>query len=364
MLLPVPERTGAPARYTGRGVVIAFVDSGFYPHADLAGRIRLYVDATTRTIRTRGLPPANADNLNWHGQMTSVIAAGDGRTSGGRYRGIASGASLVLIKVSNRRNQIKEADILRGLKWLAVYGRKHHVRVVNVSVGGDHPDDDPDHPLHATVADLTAQGMTVLIAAGNGGSPHVVPPASAAHAITVGGYDDRNSLDVVRWQPFHSSYGPAHDGTQKPDIIAPAAWLASPILPGSIMAREARWLVPMLALTPDEQYAFMLLLRTGLRDFSFIDSLRGFSDEALRRRVQARIDEHKLVDEHHQHVDGTSVAAPIAASVVAQLLEANPRLTPADIKHILTSTARRMPGVPLERQGAGVIDAAGALAAV
>jgi hypothetical protein len=130
------------------------------------------------------------------------------------------------------------------------------------------------------------------------------------------------------------------------------------------MAREARWLVPMLALTPDEQYAFMLLLRTGLRDFSFIDTLRGFSDEALRRRVQARIDEHKLVDEHHQHVDGTSVAAPIAASVVAQLLEADPSLTPADIKHILTSTARLMPGVPSERQGAGVIDAAGALAAV
>ena len=55
------------------------------------------------------------------------------------------------------------------------------------------------------------------------------------------------------------------------------------------------------------------------------------------------------------HVDGTSFAAPIVCSVIAQLLQANPELTPMEIRHILFSTATRMPGVSPERQGFGMI---------
>ncbi|MFT8131105.1 S8 family serine peptidase, partial [Salmonella enterica] len=60
---------------------------------------------------------------------------------------------------------------------------------------------------------------------------------------------------------------------------------------------------------------------------------------------------------HYQHVDGTSFAAPIVASVIAQMLEANPTLTPAAIKNILISTADRIPNATVIRQGYGRLNA-------
>ena len=52
---------------------------------------------------------------------------------------------------------------------------------------------------------------------------------------------------------------------------------------------------------------------------------------------------------------GTSFATPIVASVVAQMLEANPRLTPQRVKRILMDTAIRLENVAVERQGWGSI---------
>ena len=54
-------------------------------------------------------------------------------------------------------------------------------------------------------------------------------------------------------------------------------------------------------------------------------------------------------------VNGTSFAAPIVSSVVAQMLEANPRLTPQQVKRILIDTAIRLENVSVDRQGWGTI---------
>src|SRR5205085_2635742 len=72
--------------------------------------------------------------------------------------------------------------------------------------------------------------------------------------------------------------------------------------------------------------------------------------------------EQKFIHPHYQHVDGTSMAAPIVTSLVAQMLEANPRLTPTDVKTILTASARPLPFVPQSEQGHGVINAPRAVA--
>src|SRR5262249_28704219 len=93
VLLSTPERTKALPQYNGRGVIIAFIDAGFYPHQDLNGRILAHADASTNRIMEQG-DDFEGSELSWHGQMTSVIAAGDGRTSRGQYRGIASSAEL------------------------------------------------------------------------------------------------------------------------------------------------------------------------------------------------------------------------------------------------------------------------------
>ena len=70
----------------------------------------------------------------------------------------------------------------------------------------------------------------------------------------------------------------------------------------------------------------------------------------LKRRTEA------LITKHYKYVDGTSFAAPIVSSVIAQMLEANPKLTPQKIKRILISSSERLPRYEVDRQGWGVID--------
>lgn len=360
-LLSTPERTGAPRNLTGKGVVIAFVDAGFYAHPDLEGRVLIHVDATNEHI-VEDHPFDTAHDFSWHGQMTSVIAAGDGRLSGGRYRGIASDSQLVLIKVMNERYEVKEGDILRGLRWILDHYHRYHINIVNLSVGGDFSSDDPHHPIYEAIRALTTAGIIVIAAAGNRGTQEMVPPASAPEAITVGGIDDHNSLDRALWKPYHSNYGKAYDGTNKPDISAPAMWIASPILPTTRVAQEALLLAPLLK--SGDTRLIKRALREGRAEFGIKRRGLFYHDEKVHAILQERIHAHKIVDAYYQHVDGTSVATPIVTSIVAQMLEAKPDLTPAAIRIILTATADPLPDVSHERQGAGVINPADAIAAI
>jgi serine protease AprX len=70
----------------------------------------------------------------------------------------------------------------------------------------------------------------------------------------------------------------------------------------------------------------------------------------------------KLISPHYQHADGTSFAAPIVASAVACMREANPGLSPGIMRDLLRRAASPVPGVSRERQGAGVLEAGRAVA--
>lgn len=357
-LLSIPERTGGLPDYTGKGVVIAFIDSGFYPHPDLAGRIVLHADASTNPIIEQK-DEFTIDDMSWHGQMTSFIACGDGRTSAGKYRGLASNSRLVLVRVSTPKGHIKETDILRGLRWVTDTHQRLNIRIVNISVGGDVVSNDPDHLLHRAVKKLVKAGVTVVIAAGNRQVRHLLPPASAPEAIIVGGIDDQNTLDQSRWQLYHHNFGNAYDGTPKPEVVAPANWIASPIMPGTSVEREARWLAPLLDSPSEKQVR--KLLRDGYADLGLSRADTLSPDHDLYAKLEKRLHAHKIIDAHHQYVDGSSVAAPIVTGVIAQMLEANPRLTPRQIRDILTATATRFSRFPVDRQGAGVLNAARAV---
>jgi subtilisin family serine protease len=59
----------------------------------------------------------------------------------------------------------------------------------------------------------------------------------------------------------------------------------------------------------------------------------------------------------YQVTTGTSVAAAEVSGIVALLLERNPKLTPADIRRILTASAKRLaPGERDNNFGSGLID--------
>ena len=355
-VLSTPVRTCASRKVTGRGVTIAFIDSGFYPHQALANRVLCHADATSSRI-VEGRRFNRPEWYSWHGHMTSMIAAGAEPT----YPGIASSANLVLIKVSTVKGQIKERDILRGFNWLLANHARFNVRIVNVSVGGDFESFDPAHPLHRAVQKAVDAGMVVCVAAGNRRQPQLVPPASAPAAITVGGVNDQNTLDPTWRKMYNSNWGVTYAGTQKPEVLAPAEWIAAPILPGTRMARQARWLSQLIGASGE---TIRRVLREGYSDLDIPRDRALRPDEALFEELQHRINSDKLIDAQHQHVDGTSVAVAIVSSVVAQLLEIQPTLTVQEVRTILTETADPLPEVPREQQGAGLINSERALAAL
>lgn len=335
--LPTPLRLHADPRRRGRGTTIAIVDSGFHPHPDLTlprNRIRAWVDASRAPLEVRRFgageqpswPGASAaSDAQWHGLMTSVVAAGNGTRSHGLYRGIASEADVVLVQVRGDDGRIGNHNIARALGWLAIFGPELGVKVVSLSLGGDAVTPLAGNAVDESVASLVARGIVVTAAAGNDGVRRLVPPATAPSALTIGGLDDRNTLDPTDDALWHGNYGEAANGVAKPELVAPSLWVAAPVLPGTGTAREA------------------------LAAFE----LRARGDAGAEERIAAL----KLVTPHYQHVEGTSFASPIVASVVACMIEANPDLSPRRVRELLIAAAHPVPGAPPERQGAGALDA-------
>jgi serine protease AprX len=248
--------------------------------------------------------------------MTSVVACGNGRLSGGLYRGIASEARVVLVKCGTMR-RIRHDDIRRGLDWVVRHREQYGIRVVNVSCGGDYEASYLHDRLSQAAERATREGMLVVAAVGNlGQAPGhpVLPPASAPSALTVGGLDDRNRLAFGGYGMYHSCFGPTVDGLQKPEVIAPGIWVAAPILPGTPTAAQAELLARLDGVADDE-------LRAAIADSpgvdSELDTALGADPALLRQLVAIKLERNNLISGAYKHVDGTSFASPIVASLAA-----------------------------------------------
>ncbi|MEP7199269.1 MAG: S8 family serine peptidase [Chloroflexota bacterium] len=361
-LLPTTERLRANPNYAGRRITIAFLDSGFYPHPDLTrphNRILRYVDATeNEPVEKEYVKQPRVES--WHGTMTSCVGAGNGFMSDGLYRGLAHQANVVLVKTGSRTRRIHDRDIARALEWVIANHERDHIRIVNISLGGDLAAVGQLSELDQLVEEAVALGIVVVAAAGNGGRAHVNSPASAPSAITVGGLDDQNTLDRAHWRMYPSANGHATNGARKPELIAPAIWLAAPMLLATETHNEGMFLWRLLQ-SSDAECARTLETKIA-KEYFKQRTLRLPIDE-IRQMIRTRMIEQKFIHAHYQHVDGTSFAAPIVSSVAAQMLEANPTLTPADVKTILVATAEPLDQLPVEQQGHGVVNAARAVAA-
>jgi serine protease AprX len=361
-ILPTPVRLGASSRFTGRGVTIAFLDSGFFWHPDLTQhnvRILRYVNILSPRSSFKEL--RKPDVSSWHGMMTSVVAAGNGYLSNGVYRGIASDARLVLLKVGYAQRILHE-DITRGLEWVIRNHKKYNIRIVNISCGGDYEASYLHDRLSQTAEEAVRAGLIVLAASGNAGhNSHnaVLPPASAPSVITVGGLDDKNDLNPATDDMYHSSYGPTIDGLQKPEVLAPGIWIAAPILPGTPTADQAM-LLDKLERTPDHALRDVIAEHHGIDPD--LDAAKSLDFYLIRHLVGIKVRNNNVISSHYKHVDGTSFAAPIVSSIVAQMLEANPYLTPQEVKQILIKTAVRLPHVAVDRQGWGIVNPRSAVA--
>ena len=355
-VLSTPLRLDADERFTGKGVTIAFLDSGFYPHVDLTtpeNRILAYRNLLDEDgdLSSLMLP----DVASWHGMMTSVVAAGNGSLSNGFYRGIAPEADVVLVKLAET-GRITEQNIQDGLEWVLEHREEYNIRVVNISAGGDDEASYLHDPLSQIVEECSAAGITVVCAVGNAGhmpNHPVVPPASAPSSIAVGGLDDNNSINRAKRGMYRSSYGPTIDGLQKPEVIASSIWVPAPILPNTPTAQQAE-LLETLDKSSDEDLHSIIKENRGIDPE--LDAALDRPVYGIRQIITLKIRRENVITKHYKYVDGTSFSAPIVSSVVAQMLEANPSLTPPEIKRILISTAERLPHYEVDRQGWGVID--------
>ncbi len=361
-ILPIAERLHSDTRFAGRGITAAFIDAGFYAHPDLTTprqRIKAYYDLLHVRSGVENLE--SSDVSSWHGMMTSVVAAGNGALSEGRYKALAHEMDVVFVK-AGEISRVRHDDITAAIDWVISHRERLGIRILNISCGGDYEASYLTDKLSQRAEEAVRAGIVVVAAVGNqghGDKPRVLPPASVPAVISVGGLNDEGDPRKGQIKRYWSSFGPTIDGLQKPELIAPAIWIAAPILPGTPTKDEAE-LLAELDETEDADLHEVLARRPGVS--KELDAAKELQPYLLRELVSARVRDQKVISGHYKHVDGTSFAAPIVTSVVAQMLEANPHLGPLEIKRILIETAERLPDVPIDRQGWGVVQPAKAVA--
>lgn len=194
---------------TGKGIGIAFLDTGIFPHIDFDDRILIFKDFVNHI----DVPYDN----NGHGTHTAGIAAGNGNCSYGRYRGVAPGANIISLKVLDQYGNGDKDLVLEALNWVLVYYKKYGIRIVNISVGTT----EKDYHIHKKLIDAVERvwdaGLIVVAAAGNMGPKpgSVTAPGSSRKVITVG------SSDMITSALPISGRGPTRECISKPDIVAP-----------------------------------------------------------------------------------------------------------------------------------------------
>src|SRR5215813_8726135 len=300
-VIPTPVRLKANPEYTGKGVTVSVLDSGFYPHPDLVtplNRVVAYEDLTGERPSLFSTEPV--ESWQWHGTQTSVVAAGNGQLINGVYHGLAHEADLVLVKVSER-GRITEENITEGIRWVIANRERYNIGVLNISLGGDE-----DVPCSRSIVDQAAeeaisQGIAVVAAAGNSGAEgrHSIPTANSPSVITVGGYTDHNRLNGNALDLYHSNFGVTADGTVKPEIVAPAMWVAAPILPGTRFYERAEAL-SRLAVAVD--YELPDLARELKETAELPESVTNTDATRIRAHVEAVLQLEKIVAAHYQHV--------------------------------------------------------------
>lgn len=196
-------------KYTGKGIGVAVLDTGIFPHIDFGRRILAFCDFT------EGKSGPYDDN--GHGTHVSGILGGDGTASQGRYKGAAPGCGIVALKVLDRFGNGSREDVLQAFQRIEDFGKIYNIRIVNISVGTTSRSMNEQTDLLAGVEQLWDKGFTVVAAAGNQGPGDgtVTAPGSSRKIITVG------SSDLLTGRTAISGRGPTFECVCKPDLVAP-----------------------------------------------------------------------------------------------------------------------------------------------
>ena len=122
----VPEQLHSGAGRV-KSVTVAVLDTGIAYHPDLVGRLLAFSDF----VEGRSFPYDD----NGHGTHVCGIVCGSGELSGGRFRGMAPEAKLVVGKVLDRQGEGSCDSMQEALEWVLRMKNRYGIRVLNISVG-------------------------------------------------------------------------------------------------------------------------------------------------------------------------------------------------------------------------------------
>jgi serine protease AprX len=303
--------TGLPV--SGRGVTVAVLDTGVdATHADLAGRVAQNVKLADLQSAPAGFTyPANVENLPdtdqayGHGTFVAGVIGGSGSRSAGQYAGVAPGARIVGLSAGDANLVF----VLNGFDYLLDRGASLGVRVVNCSFSAETVYD-PNDPVNVATRMLFDRGVTSVFSAGNTGPGWrtLNPYAAAPWVVSVGATEGGKLASF-------SSRGDFANPSIRPTLVAPG--------------------VKVVGLRSSG------VSQTGVEGVGF-NSDAGLAPALLP---------------YYTTATGTSFSAPQVAGTIALMLEANPRLTPWQIKDILQRTATPLAPYYQHEVGAGVLNA-------
>lgn len=202
--------------YSGKGVTIAFLDTGICRTSDFGNRIIYFKDFINNQNQIY--------DDNGHGVHICGIACGNGISSKGKYRGIATSANIIMLKTLDKNGSGNGNDVLAGIQWIYDNRKKYNIRIVNMSIGTK--ETDGYDPLVNAVEKLWDSGIVVVTAAGNNGPDPctISSPGTSRKVITVGSSDDNENKSL---KTNYSGRGPTRECIIKPDIVAPGSNITS-----------------------------------------------------------------------------------------------------------------------------------------
>jgi serine protease AprX len=315
---------------------VMVIDSGIdATHADLqfGSKVIQNVHPLVGTDTLEGFTPnvtvenvPNTDQSVGHGTHVAGIIGGTGVRSGGLYAGVAPGAKIVGAGLGAG---LFVLNAVGAWEWGLANQFRYNIRVVSNSYGSDGPFN-PDNPLNIASRKAYERNITVVFAGGNSGptkntynpyakAPWVIGVAAGTKEGDLAGFSSRGTPREERL----ANADPLDD-FDAPTITAPGTGRA-------FESNASRFTSAMVSTRSTSN-----LTANGLdADTELAPGMIPF----------------------YTQISGTSMATPFVAGTIALMLDADPTLTPDEIREILTSTATKMPGRADWEVGAGYVNA-------
>ncbi|WP_079506763.1 S8 family serine peptidase [Mesobacillus jeotgali] len=320
---------GLPVSGKGVGVVVndSGVDGTHKDHELGKNLVQNVLGSTNLNALAPGLLPItyqenvpNTDTNSGHGTHVAGTVGGTGAMSGGKYEGAAPGADLIGY---GSGAALFVLDGIGGFDYAITHQSQYNIRVITNSWGSS-GDFDPNDPINIASKKAHDRGITVLFAAGNEGpgenthNPYAKAPwvISVAAGVKDGTLADFSSRGTKGAGGTFTMDGKEWTWKDEPTVTAPGVDIVS-----------TRVLGPVSSLAADQ-------------DAQTIET---------------------AYLPYYTTMSGTSMATPHVAGIVALILEANPLLSPGEIKQILEQTATNMPGYETWEVGAGYVNAYAAI---